>query len=61
MIEDADDLMDFYDKIDWDKFLKGLEKTGVLSEFAEELEDVIDDLDYLLDGADILSLLRWYL
>lgn len=48
MIEDADDLMDYYDEINWDKFLKGLEKTGVLSELAEELEDVIDNLDDLI-------------
>lgn len=60
MIEDADDLMDFYDEINWDKFLKGLEKTGVLSEFAEELEDVIDDLDDLIGAMFSLKYLDIY-
>lgn len=60
MIEDADDFMDYYDEINWDKFLKGLEKTGVLSELAEELEDVIDDLDDLIGAMYSLKYLGIY-
>lgn len=48
MIEDQDDIEDYYDEIDWNKFLNGLEKTGVLAEAAEKLEDVIDELDTLV-------------
>lgn len=54
MIEDEDDFVDYYDEIDWNKFLTGLEKTGVLSETAEQLEDVIDDLDDLIEAGDFL-------
>lgn len=55
MMEDGDDFMDYYDTIDWNKFLDQLEKTGVLSELADKLEDVIDDLDDLEDMIDMFS------
>lgn len=54
MIEDADDFMDYYDEIDWNKFLDTLEKTGVLADLADKLEDAIDDL------RDIRDLMYYY-
>lgn len=49
LVEDADDIMDYYEEIDWNKFLAGLEKTEVFAETADLLEDVIDDLEDYLD------------
>lgn len=54
MVEDEDDVVDYLDEIDWDKFLTALEKTGVLSELAEKLEDVLDDLDNLVRSGSFL-------
>lgn len=59
MIEDEDDFKEYYEEIDWNNFLSGLEKTGVFSEAADKLEDLLDDLDDL-DDWGILGLLRYY-
>ncbi|MCM1541315.1 MAG: zinc ribbon domain-containing protein [Blautia sp.] len=49
MIEDADDFMDYYEGIEWEKFIDTLEKTDVLKGLARMLERSLDDLEDMLD------------
>ncbi len=44
MIEDEDELIDWVEDIDWDKFLSKLRKAGAPSDLVDELEDLVDYL-----------------
>lgn len=46
MAEDEEDAMDWYETIDWDKFISKLEKTELPSEIIDYLEDALDMMDY---------------
>ncbi len=42
---DEDDMEEWVEGVDWDKFIKTLEKAEIPDDYIEELEDLIDELD----------------
>lgn len=49
LVEDEEDVMEWAETIDTDKFLKKIEKSGLPVEIVEEIEDACDMLDEMLD------------
>lgn len=49
LVEDEEDIMEWAETIDTDKFLKKIEKSGLPVEIVEEIEDACDMLDEMLD------------
>lgn len=60
-IEDERDLEDWFDEIDWDKFISGLKKTNLPKSVISEIEDICEEIE---DGGldmlgDVISSLMW--
>lgn len=50
-VEDEDDFEDYWDTIDWDKFLKKLDKADIPSDIIDVVEDIADlDSDEVIEG-----------
>ena len=49
LVEDEEDVMEWAETIDTDKFLKKIEKSGLPVEIIEEIEDACDMLNEMLD------------
>ena len=51
MVEDEDSIEDYWDTIDWDKFLDKLDETDLPSEFVDMIEEIAEmDIDDLVNG-----------
>ena len=51
MVEDEDSIEDYWDTIDWDKFLDKLDETDLPSEFVDMIEEFAEmDIDDLVSG-----------
>ena len=49
LVEDQEDIMEWAETIDTEKFLKKIEKSGLPVEIVEEIEDACDQLEEMLD------------
>jgi len=49
LVEDQEDIMEWAETIDTEKFLKKIEKSGLPVEIVEEIEDACDQLEKMLD------------
>ena len=53
-VEDADDFEEWYETVDWDAYIKKLEKAGVPSEVIDAIEDIKD-----MDAEEFLRMLNY--